>query len=127
MIYTNFMLNGEQRSEFAQNLIAIRKEKGFSQRDLAKATGISNRMIAYYETHSDIPPTDKLKKIADVLEISIAQLIDTSLTDKKTLSLDTRTLKKIKLLEQLPADDQRKVMTYIKDLIDKNKTKKGNE
>ncbi len=120
-IYTNFMTKTEERSEFAKNLIAIRKEKGFSQRDLAKASGISNRMIAYYETHADIPPTDKLKKIADVLEISVAQLIDTKLSDKNTLSLNTRTLKKIKLLEQLPAEDQRKVMTYIKDLIEKNK------
>lgn len=77
-------------------------------------------MIAYYETHADIPPTDKLKKIAEVLEISIAQLIDTDLSNKETLSLNTRTLKKIKMLEQLPADDQRKVMTYIKDLIEKN-------
>lgn len=111
----------EQRSDFAKNLISIRKEKGFSQRDLAKATGISNRMVAYYETHSDIPPLDKLQKIAGALDISVAQLIDTELSDKNTLSLDTRTLKKIKLLEQLPAVDQRKVLTYIKDLIAKNK------
>lgn len=111
----------KQRSDFAKNLISIRKEKGFSQRDLAKATGISNRMVAYYETHSDIPPLDKLQKIAGVLDISVAQLIDTTLSDKNTLSLDTRTLKKVKLLEQLPAEDQRKVLTYIKDLITKNK------
>ena len=116
----------EQRSDFAKNLISIRKEKGFSQRDLAKTTGISNRMVAYYETHSDIPPLDKLQKIAGALDISVAQLIDTELSDKKTLSLDTRTLKKVKLLEQLPVKDQRKVLTYIKDLIAKNKTNHTN-
>ena len=126
MFYTNIMTEIEQRSDFAKNLISIRKEKGFSQRDLAKTTGISNRMVAYYETHSDIPPLDKLQKIAGALDISVAQLIDTELSDKKTLSLDTRTLKKVKLLEQLPVKDQRKVLTYIKDLIAKNKTNHTN-
>jgi transcriptional regulator with XRE-family HTH domain len=120
------MTNIEKRSDFAKNLISIRKEKGFSQRDLAKTTGISNRMIAYYETHSDIPPLDKLQKIADALDISIAQLIDTELSDKNTLSLDTRTLKKVKLMEQLPPVDQRKVLTYIKDLIAKNNPTQDN-
>jgi len=122
MFYTDFMTKTDQRSDFAKNLISIRKKKGFSQRDLAKAAKISNRMIAYYETYSDIPPLDKLKKISEALDISVAQLIDTTLSDKNTLSLDTRTLKKIKLLEQLPTKDQRKVLIYIKDLIAKNKT-----
>ena len=114
-----------QRSDFANNLIAIRKEKGFSQRDLANETGISGRMIAYYETHSDMPSIDKLKKIANALNVSVAQLIDTSLSDKNMLSLNTRTLKKIKLLEQLPVKDQQKVLIYIKDLIEKNKSRKS--
>ena len=123
MFYTENMTNIHNRSDFAKNLISIRKERGFSQRDLAKATGISNRMIAYYETQSDIPPLDKLQRIAAALDISVAQLIDTELSDKNTLSLDTRTLKKVKLLEQLPPEDQRKVLTHIKDLIEKNKIK----
>ena len=68
-----------------------------------------------------MPTLDKLQKLAEVLGVSVGQLIDSNLTDKNVISVDTRTLKKVKLLEQLPPEDQKKVMTYINDLIAKNK------
>lgn len=107
--------------KFSENLIAIRKIKGLSQRDLAKLTGISNRVIAYYELNSSIPDLDKLEKLAKALNVSIADLVDPDHSDKKILSLNTRSIKKIQLLEQLPREDQKKVIDYIKDLIKKNK------
>jgi transcriptional regulator with XRE-family HTH domain len=112
-----------KRSNFAENLIAIRKSKGISQRDLAKISGISNRMIAYYESHTVIPPIDKLEKLASALKVSIAELLDSNLSDKKFIKLNTRTLKKIELLEQLTMEDQRKVLDLIKSLVNKEKSK----
>jgi transcriptional regulator with XRE-family HTH domain len=111
----------KEKSIFSKNLISARKQKGISQRDLSKLSGISNRVIAYYETHSTIPPMEKLKKIAEALNVPIAKLIDPTLSDKKILQLNTRTLKKVKLLEQLSQKDQQKVLEYIKDLLAKNK------
>ena len=109
------------RSQFAQNLIAVRKQKGISQRDLAAITGISCRMIAYYETRVEIPSISKLEIIAKALEISVAELIDSTLSAKDILTIDTRTLKKVRLMEKLPQEDQKKVTTYIHDLIKKNR------
>jgi ribosome-binding protein aMBF1 (putative translation factor) len=43
-------------TSFGQRLASVRKARGLSQRDLATLTGISNRMIAYYEAQSDRPP-----------------------------------------------------------------------
>ena len=117
------MNKNENRSSFAKNLIALRKLKGLSQRDLAKLTGLSNRVIAYYETNSSVPSIDKLEKVANALKISIAELIDPHYSDKSFLKLNTRTLKKIKLLEQLSLKDQKKVLDYIQALIDQNKLK----
>lgn len=114
----------EKKSKFAKNLIAIRKAKGLSQRDLAKLSGISNRMIAYYETNTTIPPIDKLLMLSNALDISIAELLDNNLSDKDIIRLNTRTLKKVKLLEKLPPEDQRKVLDYIKALIARNNLKK---
>jgi transcriptional regulator with XRE-family HTH domain len=114
----------ERKSSFALNLIALRKAKGLSQRDLAKRSGLSNRVIAYYETGESIPPMEKLEKIATVLKVSIAALIDPASSDKTTVNLNTRTIKKILLLEQLPPDEQRKVLDYIKDLIAKQRLSK---
>ena len=116
-------MNMKNKTNFAKNLIATRKTKGFSQRDLAKLSGISNRMIGYYETYSVIPPIEKLEKLSKALDVSISELIDNKLSDKNIIDLDTRTIKKIKLLSQLPPEDQRKVLDYIKDLIEKNRSK----
>jgi transcriptional regulator with XRE-family HTH domain len=126
LIYYFFMKDKKnmERSNFANNLIAIRKIKGLSQRDLAKITGISNRMIAHYEIYSEIPSFEKLKKIADALEVSVAELIDPNYSDKQIIKFNTRTIKKIELLEQLPAEDQKKVLDYIKTLIDNKKLEK---
>lgn len=113
-------MSNEKKSIFARNLIAIRKAKGISQRDLANLSGISSRVIAYYETNSSIPSIDKLEKLATVLDVSMSDLIDPKKSDKETLKLNTRTIKKIQLLEKLTTEDQKKVMDYIKLLL-KNK------
>lgn len=109
----------DTRSDFAKNLIALRKNKGVSQRDLAERTGISRRMIAYYETNAAIPPIEKLNQIAQALGASIADLVDPSRVDDSVRLLNTRTLKKVHLIEQLPPEEQKKVMEYAKDLLEK--------
>lgn len=109
----------ETRSDFAKNLIALRKNRGVSQRDLAERTGISRRMIAYYETNAAIPPIEKLNQIAQALGASIADLVDPSRVDDSVRALNTRTLKKVHLIEQLPPEEQKKVMEYAKDLLEK--------
>jgi transcriptional regulator with XRE-family HTH domain len=112
-----FMEDIINKSIFAKNLIAIRKAKGLSQRDLAKLSNISNRVIAYYETKSSIPSYEILVKIAKALNTSICSLIDPEYSDKNILGLNTRTIKKIKLLDQLSPENQRKVTDYIKALL----------
>lgn len=112
------------KSPFSVNLMAQRKKKGLSQRDLAAKTGISQRMISYYESHvMVVPPMDKLKRIAEVLGVAIAELIDPDLIPRTPLELSTRTLKKVQIIEQLPLEDQRKVMAYANDLLEKNQLK----
>lgn len=82
-------------------------------------------MIAYYENHSAIPPFDKLEKLSKALNVSIGELIDKNLTKSDMQSINTRTLKKIKLLEQLPPVEQRKVLDYIQALLARQNKKTG--
>jgi len=77
-------------------------------------------MIAHYETHAVIPPLEKLETLAQALKVTVVDLIDSTRNDETVQTLNTRTLKKIQLLEQLPPEDQKKVMDHIKDLIAKN-------
>lgn len=110
----------EDRAPFSRNLIAWRKKKGLSQRDLAQSSGISYRMVAYYETHSVIPPADKLDQLALALNVTVAELLNPDLDTASIVQLNTRSLKKLQLLEQLTPEDQRKVMEYIKALATKS-------
>lgn len=56
------------------NLEYYRKKKGFSQRELAKKTGLSSAFISQVENELNKPSEESLKLIADVLEIEPAKL-----------------------------------------------------
>lgn len=45
-------------------IITLRKEKGWSQGDLAKQSGVSREMIGKYERGEAVPSIEAAKKIA---------------------------------------------------------------
>lgn len=105
-----------ERSDFALNLIKHRKQKGLSQDDLAKLTGLSPRMIAYYETQSVNPPIDKIKIIADALNINISNLIDDNKKNDDVINIDPRILKIAMMIKDLNRNDKESIYQIIKSL-----------
>ncbi|MCK5017358.1 MAG: helix-turn-helix transcriptional regulator [Candidatus Peribacteraceae bacterium] len=100
------MKNESKKSNFSKNLIKFRKLRGFSQEDLAKKTGYTHRMIAYYETKAVNPPLDKIVNLANILGVKITNLIETKENSKINeeidfSKLDTRTIKKFKQILDL--------------------------
>ena len=71
------MKSNRNISIFSKNLLKFRKERGISQKALSEKTGISQRMIVYYENKCTSPPLDKAKAIAEALQISINDLLGT--------------------------------------------------
>ena len=60
-------------------LVEIRKQKGLSQSQLAKATGISVRTIQAYEQGKrrlSGASYDDLKKISEILGVTIEELVN---------------------------------------------------
>ena len=53
-------------------LVALRKEKGLTQRELAKASNLTQPAIARLESKSAIPQLDTLLKVADALGCGLA-------------------------------------------------------
>lgn len=45
------------RPDFGTRMAELRKAAGYTQVELAKQLGISQRMISYYEGRADPPPT----------------------------------------------------------------------
>jgi len=105
-----------KRSDFALNLIQFRKQSGLSQDDLAKLTGISSRMIAYYETQSINPPLDKIKIIAEALKVKVSDLVDENKKNNEIMNLDPRILKIAMMIKDLNRTDKESIYNIIKSL-----------
>lgn len=61
---------------FSDKLIALRKAKGYSQKQLAEELGISRSTVSMYELGEREPNFDQLNALANLLGVSIADLID---------------------------------------------------
>lgn len=57
------------------NLIKLRKSKGFTQTSLAKEIGVCPNTISQYELGKRAPSIQTLKKIAEVLDCNVDDLI----------------------------------------------------
>ena len=71
---------------FANRLTALRKNKGLSQIDLAKAAGVSRSTISMYEIGAREPDFNALNKIADCLGVSVSELIDNKAEDTTVIA-----------------------------------------
>jgi transcriptional regulator with XRE-family HTH domain len=60
---------------FGPRLRRIREARGFSQGQLGLAIGASQRMIAYYESHAEKAPARHLAALAQVLRVSVDELV----------------------------------------------------
>lgn len=107
---------------FPQRLRELRKQKKLSQMELAKIVGLHYTHIGRYERGvSAKPSADKLKRMADALDVTSDYLIEGA-TDEvaKARIEDRELLLQFQQVEKLADDDK----TVIKKLIDAFLTKK---
>jgi transcriptional regulator with XRE-family HTH domain len=119
------MNNIINRTPLAQNLIRLRKRHGLTQEDLAKLSGVSRRVIAFYESKSAKPPLHNIEKLAKALNVNIEELIEykkngQELTDDLS-NIDSRTLKKLKQILSLTPEQRHMVYAFVDSLMNKNK------
>lgn len=83
-----------------ERISLLRKNKGWSQTELAKKAGASREAIGKYERNEATPAIDTAKKIADTLDVTLDYLVEENGTptfDKKTVNR----LQKIQLLNEV--------------------------
>jgi transcriptional regulator with XRE-family HTH domain len=106
---------------FAERLRQLRKQKNWSQTELANRVGVHYNHLGRFERGSSRPSADTLKKLADVLGVSSDYLLEGSLEDAaKADFADRELLRMFKEVEQLADDDK----VVVKKLIDAFLTKK---
>jgi len=58
-----------------QNIKAARKNKGFTQEDLANRLHVTRQTISKWEKGYSVPDADMLTKLAEELEVSVSELL----------------------------------------------------
>lgn len=64
---------------FGQNLVFLRKEKEWTQENIAFETGISQSLISEYENNRKGPTLENALKIALALDVSLGEMVDCDL------------------------------------------------
>lgn len=98
---------------FGARLAALRGARGLSQEELAKAAGVSRRVIAYYEAESDQPPGALLVDLAHALKITTDELLGVTPATAKLAPKTARLLKRLQKIADLPPADQRTVLKLL--------------
>ena len=90
---------------FSENLKAIRKAKGYTQEELAIKIHVARQTVSKWEKGLSVPDADLLTKIADVLEVSVSELLGAEIKGKNSRNEVAEQLAKIS--EQLAVKNKR--------------------
>jgi transcriptional regulator with XRE-family HTH domain len=113
----------QEPSEFGSRLAELRKQKGLTQVELAKAIGSTQRAISYYESFHGYPPVTAVASLAQALDVSTDELLGLERKSNKSVSdiadPEARKLwKKVKRVLELPPSDQKELIRVITKMID---------
>ena len=99
-----------------ENIRTVRKQKGWSQRELAERIESDASYINRMETGKLNPSIAALERVADALECSIDRLVKGKLKAVEIQIRDKDLSERIRLLDSLE-DDDRKAITHIIDAL----------
>ena len=112
--------------QLGKRILALRKQKNWSQSDLANAVEISYAQIGRYETKDAQPSAEVLKKIADALHTTTDFLIYDDKDEKAMSSLsDAELLQQFKAVYNVGNEDKMIIKKLIDDFITKGKLKQA--
>jgi transcriptional regulator with XRE-family HTH domain len=104
---------------FGARVIEVRKERGMSQEQLAKALGATPTTVGRYERDEVKPSIEVAVKIAEVLEVSLDYLTGRSQNDLK----DKKMIERFNSILSLETKDKETILYAIDGLIKAAKLK----
>jgi transcriptional regulator with XRE-family HTH domain len=100
---------------FGKRLAAARKGKGWSQAELARRLNATRALIDYYERRAKNPTMDFVQRVADVLDVSVTELVNGEGKElRKRPGPVSKMEKQIEELRRLPRTKQR----FVSELLD---------
>jgi transcriptional regulator with XRE-family HTH domain len=97
-----------------QRLARLRKERGWTQKQIAERTGLIQELVSNYETDKLRLNADMILRFAEVLEVSTDELLrgsKSTVAAKKQPSI--KLVRRMAQIEELPLYEQRALLTTI--------------
>ncbi len=108
---------------FGARLARIRKDRGFTQVELADKVDMIQALISDYERDKLRPYADVVARFARALGVSTDQLLGIASGEKKDgAALNRRLLRRLQLIDRLPKRDQDALLRTIDAFIGKTGT-----
>jgi transcriptional regulator with XRE-family HTH domain len=121
-----FMHNELLRKSFGVRLKALRKQKNWSQKELASKVSIRFQQLNKYESGLNIPPAEMLIKLAQTLDVTVDHLLTGNPIEDSPLA-SIGLFRRFKVLENLNQDDQTIVIKIIDAMIAKQRMEEALE
>lgn len=106
---------------FGQRLAGLRKAQGYTQTELGELLGVSQRAMTYYERESQRPPSHLLTRLAEILNVSVDELLGRRPVKDRPTPRNPRLWRKLREIEKLPPGDRRAVLKILDGLLARQK------
>jgi transcriptional regulator with XRE-family HTH domain len=104
----------------------LRKLRGFTQTELGKLIGVSQRVITYYENEGGSLSPELLAKIAEALRVSADQLLGRKKERVGSHAPESlRLWRRLKRVEELPPQDKKAVLKMIDAMAERASRRKA--
>jgi len=117
---TSFDFQTWLHMSFPARLVALRKQRGWTQQALADALGLNLTQVKRYEIGSSQPSLDALKKIALTLSVSLDELV----FDAAERGPDETLKLKFEAIRQFDRDERKIVEGVLDSLIVQHQAKR---
>ena len=104
-------MNQVKIGEFLREL---RKEKGYTQEQLAERFNVSRRSISRWETGSNLPDLDILMEMADYYEVELRELLD---GERKSEKMNKELKETVLKVAEFSSEDKIKIMRRMNKLF----------
>jgi transcriptional regulator with XRE-family HTH domain len=114
------MQDEDIRKAFGLRLKELRKQKGWTQKELANQIDIRFAQLNKYECGMHIPPIEKLIQLSDILGVTLDYLIMGNRDQIQPLH-NVRLIERLQELESFDSDDQEAIIKLIDAMIVKRR------
>lgn len=125
MTFATYSTESQAMVNFRQNLVDLRKERQLTQMQLAELLDVQPRIISRWETGDTKPQFDHIVRLAEVLEVTLDQLVHGSEpTDPNGFDIRNKRLKELcRRVDELGSEDQDVICHLMDSVIRKEQVK----